>query len=214
MVEIHRTNHAIPHSGATPHSTTPPSAFPPAHAPNLRDRLDRHAVTIAGKDGQPHRARLINESDASALQRCYEALSEEGKWFRMLHRLPHLPEDMAARFCAPDPRRDICIVLEGEGPLEGEILGEVRVTGERNGESLYGTSAEYAVTLRPEAEGLGLARQALELVFKAAKEMGYTHIWGTIHSENGPMLQLAQKLHLRLHRDPDDAALMVSEGEL
>lgn len=175
----------------------------------LREKLLRRKVTIAGKDGHPHLARPIDETDAGALIRCYDAMTDRGRWFRVLHHLPHLSEDMAREFCTPDPERDLCIVLEGDGPLEGEILGGARITGDKDGKT-----AEYSVTLRPEAEGLGLAHTALELVFEAAREMGYTHIWGTIHSENGPMLQLAHSLNLHVHRDPNDAALMVSEGDL
>lgn len=175
----------------------------------LRERLLRRKVTIAGKDGRPHLARPIDETDAGRLIRCYDAMTDRGRWFRVLHHLPHLTQDMARDFCRPDPERDLCIVLEGDGPLEGEILGGARITGSQDGKT-----AEYSVTLRPEAEGLGLAHKALELVFEAAREMGYTHIWGTIHSENGPMLQLAHSLNLHVHRDPNDAALMVSEGDL
>ena len=175
----------------------------------LREQLSGRAIAIAGKDGQPHIARPINATDTGALMRCYDAMTERGKWFRILHRLPHLSEDMARDFCSPDPDRDLCIVLEGDGPLKGEILGGARITG-----SADGKSAEYSVTLRPEAEGLGLAHKALELVFAAAKEMGYTRIWGTIHSENGPMLNLAHSLDLHVHRDPNDAALMVAERKL
>jgi len=180
-----------------------------AKAYPLREQLRRGAIAIAGKDGESHLARPINAWDAGSLIRCYDAMTERSKWFRVLHRLPHLSEAMALDFCTPDPARDLCIVLEGCGPLVGEILGGARVTGAPDG-----ISAEYSVTLRPEAEGLGLAHQALEIVFAAAKEMGYTHIWGAIHGENGPMLHLAETLHLHMRRDPNDAALMLSERVL
>ncbi len=183
--------------------------FPRRNFSPLREKLIRRTITIAGKDGHPHLARPIDLSDAAKLIRCYDAMTDRGKWFRMLHHLPHLSEEMAREFCTPDPEKDLCIVLEGDGPLEGEILGGARITG-----SADGKSAEYSVTLRPEAEGLGLAHKALQLVFEIAREMGYTHIWGAIHAENGPMLQLAESLDLNLRRDPNDAALMVSEGEL
>lgn len=175
----------------------------------LRDQLNARAVTIAGKNGHPHLVRPINEADAGRLMRCYDAMTERGRWFRMLHHLPHLSEDMAQDFCKPDPERDLCIVLEGDGTLKGEILGGARITGAKDGRT-----AEYSVTLRPEAEGIGLAHKALALVFAAAKEMGYTQIWGAIHAENGPMLQLAQSLDLYVRRDPHDAGLIVSEADL
>ena len=190
----------------TARMTTPTNG--PHGAPHcaIRERLSARAITIAGKDGKPHLARPIRLADAPRLMRCYDALTDEAKWFRMLRRVPHLSKAMAIDFCSPDPKRDLCIVLEGDGPLKGEILGGARITGDEDGEW-----AEYAVTLRPEAEGLGLAHQALEIVFAAAKEMGYKHVWGAIHVDNGPMLHLAQRLDLHVHRDPDDGALMVSE---
>jgi len=213
MTPVALRNAPAPRGAAPPCAVPAPEYGPRAEAPRpvspLKDRLVRRKVTITGKNGHPHLARPIDESDAGALMRCYDAMTERGKWFRMLHHLPHLSEDMARDFCRPDPNKDLCIVLEGDGPLAGEILGGARITG-----SADGKSAEYSVTLRPEAEGLGLAHKALELVFEAAKEMGYTRIWGTIHSENGPMLQLAQSLDLPLRRDPNDASLIVSEGEL
>lgn len=96
--------------------------------------------------------------------------------------------------------------MEGCGELEGEILGGARIAGARDGNSV-----EFSVSLRPEGQGLGLARQALETVLRAAKEMGYTRVWGSIHASNGPMLHLAESMSFHLRRDPDDAALMVAE---
>jgi acetyltransferase len=108
---------------------------------------------------------------------------------------------MARAFCTPDPNRELCIVVEGVGELEGEILGGARIAG-----AVDGISAEFAVSLRPEAQGLGLARKALETVIKVAKESGYRKVWG--------MLALARRVGFSLRRDPDDFSLMLAEFPL
>lgn len=172
----------------------------------LRDRLEAREVTARGKDGQDYVMRLILPSDVCSLMRGYDSMSDHSKWFRMLHRVPHLTEAMALRFCTPDPKRDLCVVVEGIGKLEGEILGGARIAGADDGRS-----AEFAVSLRPEAQGLGLARQALETVLAAGREMGYRKVWGSISRHNSAMLALARRVGFNLRRDPDDPTLMLAE---
>lgn len=172
----------------------------------LRDRLERREITLVAKDGRSYAIRPIRPSDAPSLMRGYDAMTNTSKWFRMLHEVPHLTESMALEFCTPDPKHDLCVVLEGCGDLAGEILGGARIAGARDGKSV-----EFSVSLRPEAQGLGLARKALETVFSVAKEEGYTRLWGSIHNRNIPMLHLAESMGFRLRRDPDDASLVVAD---
>ena len=172
----------------------------------LREELEAHKIVVEAKDGRFYTLRPIRPSDTPSLMRGYDAMSDLSKWFRMLHALPHLTESMARGFCSPDPDRELCIVVEGFGELEGEILGGARIAG-----AVDGISAEFAVSLRPEAQGLGLARKALETVLKAAKESGYREVWGSISSRNKPMLALARRIGFSLRRDPDDFSLMLAE---
>jgi acetyltransferase len=176
---------------------------------SLRERLARREVTLTAADGQDYVIRPIRPTDAASLMRGYDAMENMSKWFRMLHALPHLTEAMALDFCTPDPARDICLVLEGKGALAGEILGGARIAGrgDRN-------TAEFSVSLRPEARHLDLARQALETVFAAAREMGYVRVWASIHSDNASMKTLARRLGCRLRLDPEDGALMIAERNL
>ena len=175
----------------------------------LREQLEAHKIVVKGKDGRLYTLRPIRPSDAVSLMRGYDAMSDSSKRFRMLHALPHLTESMARVFCSPDPNRELCIVVEGFGEFEGEILGGARIAG-----AVDGISAEFAVSLRPEAQGLGLARKALETVLKAAKESGYREVWGSISSRNDAMLALARRVGCSLRRDPDDFSLMLAEFPL
>ncbi|ODA68105.1 hypothetical protein A7A08_01275 [Methyloligella halotolerans] len=183
----------------------------PATAPvelprTLRERLARREVTLNGRDGLAYVVRPIRPTDAASLIRGYDALENMSKWFRMNHTMPHLSEAMALDFCTPDPAKDICLVIEGRGTLAGEILGGARIAGQPDGRT-----AEFSVSLRPEARHLDLARQALETVFAAGREMGYRRTWASIHADNTPMKTLARRLGCRLRRDPEDSALMLAE---
>ena len=176
---------------------------------SLRSELEKGRYTVPGTDGQVYVIRPIRTEDAPSLKRGYDALPEQLKWFRMMHAVPHLNEEMALAFCTPDPQNDLCLVFEGKGDLKGEILGGARISGSR-----ADRSCEFAVSLRPEAHGLGLAGAALQTALSAGMEMGYTHVWGLIHVLNEPMLHLARRMGFQLQHDPEDAALMLAEMAL
>ncbi len=160
-------------------------------------------LSVRGKDGQIYFLRPISPSDAPSLARGYDAMSDEAKWFRMLNAIPHLTAEMAHRFCSPDPARELCIVIEGRGSLNGEILGGARIAGKPGDRS-----AEFSVSLRPEAQGLGLGHHVLETALQEAREMGYKNVWGSIAVYNAPMLALARRMGFELSPDADDHTLI------
>ncbi len=172
----------------------------------LEALLANHDAPITGKDGALYAVRPIRPSDAPSLIRGYDAMSEQGKWFRMLHAVPHISEEMALRFCSPDPETELCIVIEGHDELANDILGGARIMDVGPGKA-----AEFSVSLRPEARGLGLARHALERVIAVARDAGCRSVWGTIAAKNHAMLALADRIGFKLRRDPDDFTLMIAE---
>lgn len=172
----------------------------------LRERLERHEVLIRGKDGTDYVLRPIEPTDAPSLVRGYRAMSPRERWFRMLHAVPELTPEVAAAFCAPDPVLDICLVIEGQGDLAGDIVGGARITGSPNR-----TDGEFSVSMRPEVQGLGLARQALRTALDAAAEAGYRRIYGHVSTKNDGMRHLAKRLGFTVRRDPDDLTQLICE---
>ncbi len=168
----------------------------------LRDRLNGPGIDILCKDGNAYHLRAIRPEDADAVMRGYDALDDEDKWFRVLHTLPHLTVEMAKRFASPDPNT-VAIVVEGRGDLAGELVGSARIA-----DIGPGRDAEFSVTVRPEVEGLGLAKNALATVIDAAREAGCRTVWGSISVHNTGMLGLARRLGFKIEHDPDDRALM------
>jgi acetyltransferase len=176
---------------------------------SLRERLARHEVTIRGKDGRDYVLRPIAPTDAPSLIRGFNALTPRQRWFRFLHAAPELAEDAALKFCSPDPSLDICLVIEGQGDLADDIVGGARITGSPNR-----SDGEFSVSMRPETQGLGLARQALQTVLDAAAEAGYRRILGYVAARNDGMRHLAKRLGFRLRRDPDDSSQLIAEIRL
>ncbi|MGI9480512.1 MAG: GNAT family N-acetyltransferase [Hyphomicrobiaceae bacterium] len=74
-----------------------------------------------------------------------------------------------------------------------------------------GKVGEFAVTLRDEVQGRGLARQALESVVEVAREIACVSVWSTISAHNTAMLGLARRFDFTIRRDPDDPSLLVAE---
>ncbi|MGF1445464.1 MAG: GNAT family N-acetyltransferase [Pikeienuella sp.] len=175
------------------------------HERPLERLLAARAQPITGKDGKLYAVRPICPADAPSLIRGYEAMTEQGKWFRMLYAVPHLSEAQALQFCSPDGRTELCIVVEGHGALENDILGGARIMDVGGGRD-----AEFSVSLRPEARGLGLARAALERVIEVARDAGCRSVWGTIAARNHAMLGLAERIGFEIKRDPDDFSLMIA----
>ncbi|WP_330848829.1 GNAT family N-acetyltransferase [Mangrovicoccus ximenensis] len=160
---------------------------------------------IHATDGTPYTLRPIRPGDAPSLIRGFEAMPPRNRWFRLLHPVPHLTEEMADAFCRPNPRHTVCLVVEGHGELESDILGGARVT-----DLVRGEPAEFSVSLRPEAEGMGLARQSLEAVIGVARARGASGVWGSISGDNSWMLGLAKRLGMSLSLDPDDFSLRLA----
>lgn len=175
----------------------------------VREQLATGGIDIRCKDGNDYHVRLIRPDDAARVMRGYDALSERAKWFRVLHTLPHLTPQMAQNFATPDPDRVVAVVVEGRGKLAGELVGSARIADVGPGKS-----GEFSVTVRPEAAGLGLARQALQIVIDAAREAGCRSVWGSISIYNRPMIGLANRLGMTLRNDPDDTTLLIGELEL
>lgn len=175
----------------------------------IRRQLDGDGIAIRCKDGNDYRVRSIRASDAEAVMRGYDALTDEQKWLRVLHVLPHLTPAMAHTFSDPPHDRVVAVVVEGQGALAGELVGSARVAGIGPGQA-----GEFSVTVRPEAAGIGLGRQALELVIAAAREAGCRSVWGAISIRNKAMIALAKRLGMTLRSDPEDVTLLIGELEL
>lgn len=180
------------------------------HQDSLVSDLEKGRVAISANDGRVYRLRPIRPSDAPSLARGYAAMSSEAKLARMLYKVPELTPEMAAKYCSPDPGSEYCVVVEGRDELAGEVLGGARLV--RAGKSEK--TAQFTVSLRPEAHGKGLAREAIQTLLGVAREMGVESVWGLITADNQPMIDLAKSLGFAIRPNPEDPTEVLARIEL
>lgn len=176
---------------------------------SLRHDLENGGAAVTAGDGHVYRFRQIRLSDAPSLQRGYAAMPSEAKLHRMLYKVPELTPEMATRYCSPDPASEYCVVVEGRDALAGEILGGARIIYVASGKT-----AQFTVSLRPEAHGKGLGREAVSTILGVAREMGMESVWGLIANDNKVMLDLARSLGFALRPNPEEPSEILARIEL
>jgi acetyltransferase len=130
------------------------------------------------------------------------------------------PEDVRLRFFAPvrefshaflarltqlDYARAIAFVALDESATEEgrRMLGAVRLHADANGES-----GEFAILVRTEARGTGLAYALMRLMIDWARSEGIARVEGSVLAENRPMLAVCRRLGFGQHPDPEDAGMV------
>ncbi|RZK94185.1 MAG: N-acetyltransferase, partial [Methylobacterium sp.] len=129
------------------------------------------------------------------------------------------PEDVRLRFFAPvrdfshaflarltqlDYARAIAFVALDE-TAEGadRMLGAVRLHADAGG-----TTGEYAILVRSEARGTGLALALMRLMLDWAASEGIGTVEGTVLAENRAMLAVCRRLGFSQSRDPEDMGVV------
>lgn len=176
---------------------------------SVRQDLENGRVAVTAGDGRVYRIRPIQLSDAPSLQRGYAAMPSEAKLNRMLYKVPELTAEMAKRFCSPDPASEYCVVVEGRDELAGEILGGARIAYVASGKT-----AQFTVSLRPEAHGKGLGREAVITILAVARELGMESVWGLIANDNKAMLDLARSIGFAFQPNPEEPSEILARIEL
>lgn len=70
-----------------------------------------------------------------------------------------------------------------------------------------GATAEFALLISDPFHGLGVGRELLRRLIRAAREAGLKKIIGYVLSDNFPMLELCRKLKFQIHWEADEGAM-------
>jgi acetyltransferase len=114
-------------------------------------------------------------------------MSAQSRYFRFLHPISELSPETIARFTQLDYAREMALIALT--PDEKRFAGIARYYPD-----LDRTSAEFAIAIADDWQGLGLGRILLESLISAARQAGYRQIHGTVLNDNSNMLKLAGKL--------------------
>jgi acetyltransferase len=139
------------------------------------------------KDGTQVHMRAIRPDDAARERAFVAAMSDTSRYYRFLHPLSGLSDEMLARFTQLDYRVEMALLALDEN--ESQMLGVARYHPNADG-----TSAEFAIAIADEWQGKGLGEQLLRNLISCATEAGYARISSTVLKANTGMLALGARL--------------------
>jgi len=157
---------------------------------------DREEEIEAG--GRKVRIRPIRPEDEPNLHAFFAKLSPEDVRMRFLQPLKRLPEPLGHRLSHLDPDREMALVAY-DAP--DDILGVGRISATAN-------SAEFALTVRTDRQGLGLGHTLMTRILDHAWSKGIDEVFGDVLAENARMLDLCRSLGGEVRRHPADSTLL------
>jgi acetyltransferase len=143
---------------------------------------------IALADGRRVSVRPSLPHDIDLLRAFFAALSDQGRYFRFMTSLGELSEAMARRFAEADQVRHVALLACTTTGGGETVVGEARYV--RGGDDP--ASAEFAVAVAADWQGLGLARALLARLSGHAAAAGVRHLVADTLAGNAAMLELAR----------------------
>jgi acetyltransferase len=153
-------------------------------------------------DGGEVTVRVIRPEDEPLIIEHHELLSDQSIRRRFFGMVRHLSRDRLIRLCHLDYNREMALVAVGEDATGPHILGVSRY----NCEPETGR-AEFAVVVSDPNQGRGLGHQLMEQLIVVARDRGVKQLFGSVLSENGPMLDLVQNLGFSTAPTADPTAM-------
>ncbi|HXZ97677.1 MAG TPA: GNAT family N-acetyltransferase [Burkholderiales bacterium] len=150
---------------------------------------DLSPIDLQLRDGRRVTLRTVRPQDKDEFRAAFNRLSAESRYTRFMSALRELPPQMLKRATNPEESRELQLVaVVREGEREKIVGGARYAAGEGS------TDCEFAVAVADEWQGLGLARQLLEALRRAARARGFKRMEGFILASNTRMLGLAKRL--------------------
>lgn len=151
-------------------------------------------VTLA--DGRELRVRWIRPADAALIREGFTRLSLESRFMRFFRPLRELPDNVLRYLTEVDGVNHAAIIATS-GP-DGAINGERGFGVARFVRSVKDpTSAELAITVTDDAQGLGLGRALLRALARAARERSVETFEMSVLSRNARVRRLLHRAGAR-----------------
>jgi acyl-CoA synthetase (NDP forming)/GNAT superfamily N-acetyltransferase len=176
---------------------------------------------VVASDGGIVHLRPILPSDADALLRFHQSLSERTRYLRYFGPYPRIPPRDLERFTHVDHRTRVAFICL----LGDEILAVGRYEGLDPGPGGRVESAEVAFVARDDHQGRGLGSILLEHLAAAARENGLRRFEAEVLMENHQMVRVFRDagyqvsrefaegvLHLEFDIDPTERSLAVRDS--
>jgi acetyltransferase len=149
---------------------------------------EKYSKAVLLKSGQVTRLRPIRPEDEPMMVKLFDKLSRESLYFRFFGFVPTVTHDFLTRLTHIDYDREMAIIAVVEEAGIEKMVGVVRIISDA-----WGESAEYAIAVADDWQGLGLGSQMTDFIIEVAQEMGIKKLIANVMSANKGMLGLFRK---------------------
>lgn len=153
--------------------------------------------------------RPIRPEDAELEKNFVSRLSEHTKFFRFRQALHELTSEMIVRFTQIDYDREMAFIAITANKNVPEELGVGRYI--RNPD---GYSAEFALVIADDCQGLGIGTRIMKALMKTAKDKGISLFEAEVLATNVPMLNLLKKLDFNIEENLENSEIVHVVKEL
>lgn len=160
-------------------------------------------------DGSEVLIRPIRAEDAPMEQEFVQHLSPDSRYRRFMSTLKELAPAKLKYLTEIDYVKHLALVavIQRDGH-------EVEIGVARYCAGPSGSDCEFAVTVDDEWQGSGVAGILMLTLIDAARARGMRRMEAFILASNDKMIKFAKQLGFSVHRDPEDAGMMVAERQL
>ncbi|MGZ8366453.1 MAG: bifunctional acetate--CoA ligase family protein/GNAT family N-acetyltransferase [Nitrospira sp.] len=153
-------------------------------------------------DGTDVTIRPMRPEDAAIEQEFVRRLSEETKYFRFMHAVQELSEDMLVRFTQLDYDREIALIAVTEEKGREVEIGVCRYAINPDGES-----CEFALVVSDQWQHKAIGHRLMGSLIDAARGKGLKAMEGEVMASNHEMLKLVATLGFSVAASQEDSSI-------
>jgi acetyltransferase len=141
--------------------------------------------------------RPVRPEDAQGISELVKRMSAESRYFRFMHAINELSPRMVVQFTKLDYDRQIAFVAVSDGGSDVVGVSRYSILSDAR-------SAEFAIAIADDWQGLGLATQLMNLLIEHAKDKQLDQLQGDVLTSNTAMQHLMTKLGFESQRSYDE----------
>ncbi len=151
--------------------------------------------------------RPVRPEDAVQMSELVKRMSAESRYFRFMHALNELSPRMVVQFTKLDYDRQMAFVAVSEEAKDVVGVSQYSIQSD-------GISAEFAVAIADDWQGLGLASSLMRLLIEHAKDKQIQQLHGDVLATNAAMQHLMKSLGFTAKRKPDELDVLIYTFQL
>lgn len=132
--------------------------------------------------------RPIRPEDEPLEEEMFSKFSRQTQYYRFFGYIGDVTHETLIRYTQIDYDRELALIAEVTEEGKKMMAGVVRLVADTNNES-----AEFAIVVADEWQGLGLGNEFTDLLLSIAKEKGIKRVYATVLQANTTMLHMFRK---------------------